>query len=151
HGDRSVLASTRQPHTTLPFRAGHARLQLCSLALLVIRGSVALGHGVTMWFLSFFGQSSAVRVHRQSIVRCRIQKCRRPPSVSLGGLQRRLANRAELPPIFHLQDRFRAFAAIASTDGIDARKSWRPLVPPEVARQPFRLRGRPMCLSYLEG
>jgi len=51
--------------------------------------------------------------------RCRIQKCRRPPSVSLGGLQRRLAKRAELPPIFHLQSRFRAAAAIASKNGMD--------------------------------
>ena len=37
----------------------------------------------------------------------------------LGGPQRRLVKRAELPPIFHLQSRFRAKAAMATTNEMD--------------------------------
>jgi len=100
---------------------------------------------------SFRGQTSAVRFHRAPLARCRIQKCRRPPSVSLGGLQRRSVKRAELPPIFHLQGRFRAHAAIASKNGMGVGRPWRLLIPPEITRQPFRRSGLPIGLLCLEG
>jgi len=46
---------------------------------------------VVSWWLPRLGHQTKLRLSGSSrgTSQCRIQKCRRPPSVSLGGLQRR--------------------------------------------------------------